>query len=159
METALFWIAWGLISFWALRTFYFTYDKGKLQKLRKTSFGISLAVLILTFLPWLPPSLGGTTGLDIALEGNILSILFVILLVVSIALFLAKDASLLRLASVAMVTNTILLFVIMYTLRPGTFALTRYDIAPIVAALFLLVGDVVVLLLWQQLQLKGRKLK
>ena len=39
--------------------------------------------------------------------------------------------------------------------RPGTFVLTLYDIPPIIAALSLLVGDVVVLLLWQQLELKS----
>lgn len=164
METAIFWIAWGLISFWALKTFYYSFSKEKLEHLRKAAFGINIAVLILTFLPWVPaspaggpPSLGGKTGLDLALEGNILSLLFVILLLTSTIFFLIKDASFLKLASAATIANTILLFVIMYQLRPVTFVLTLYDIAPIIAVLLLLVCDVVVLLLWQQLQLKEKR--
>lgn len=164
METTLFWVAWGLISFWALKTFYYSFSKDKLERLRKTALGINLAVFILAFLPWLPassvgglPSLGGTSGLKLALEGNIFSALFIILLVVSMALFLTKDTSRLKLASIATITNTILLFIIMYALRPETFTLTLFDIAPIIAVMFLLASDVVVLLLWQQLQLMDKK--
>ncbi len=157
METALFWIAWGLISYWALKTFYYSFSKGKLERLRKTVFGINLAVLVLTFLPWLPPSLGGKTGLTLAFEENVLALFFIILLVTSVILFIMKETPLLKLASLATFANTFLLFIIMYQLRPGTFVLSRYDIAPIVAVLLLLVNDVAALLLWQQLQLKTRK--
>lgn len=159
METALFWILWGVVSFWALKTFYYSFSKEKLERLRKASFGISLAVLILTFLPWLPLTLGGKSGLALALEGNILAVLFVILLAISVALFLAKDASLLKIAASATIANTFVLFVLMYQLRPETFILTLYDIAPIIAFMFFLVGDLIVMLLWQQLQLKKRKNK
>lgn len=157
METALFWVAWGLISFWALKTFYYSFSKEKLERLRKAAFGINIAVLILTFLPWLPLGLGGKTGLELAIEGNILSILFVILLLTSTILFLTKNASFLKLASMATIANTFVLFIIMYTLRPGTFTLTLFDITPIIAFMFFLVGDLVVLLLWQQLQLVGKR--
>jgi len=157
METVFFWFAWGIISFWAFKTFYYSFSKEKLERLRKSALGINLAVLVLTFLPWLPPSLGGTSGVTLALQGNTLSVLFIILLVSSIALFLAKDVLLLKLASIATFANTILLFVRMYILRPGTFTLTFYDIAPIIAVLFLLVCDVAVLLLWQQLHLKKKR--
>lgn len=157
METILFWIAWGLISFWALKTFYFSFDKSKLNRLRKTVFGINLAVLILTFLPWLPLSLGGKTGLSFAFEGNVLAVLFIIFLIVSIVLFLTKTPSNLKIASSATIINTFLLFILMLQLRPGTFSISLYDIAPIIAVLLLLVGDVVVLLSWQQLQIKDRK--
>ncbi len=159
METAFFWIAWGIISFWALRTFYYSFSKEKLERLRKSAFGINLAVLILTFLPWFPASLGGKSGLSLALEGNFLALLFIILLVGSSALFLLKDSILLKFGAVATIVSTFLLFIAMYQLRPGTFVLTPYDIAPIIAVLFLLVGDVAVLLLWQQLQLKTKKQK
>lgn len=165
METAVFWIAWGLISFWALKTFYYSFSKEKLDRLRKAALGINFAVFILTFLPWLPDSPaggpprlgGGESGLMLALEGNLLAVLFYFFLVSSIALFLAKDASLLKLASTATFANTLLLFIIMYQLRPGTFILTFYNIAPIVAVLLLLVANVAILLLWQQLQLKEKK--
>ncbi|MDP3940970.1 MAG: hypothetical protein Q8Q49_01535 [bacterium] len=159
MEAAFFWIAWGLISFWALKTFYFSFSKEKLDGLRKTALGINLAVLVLTFLPWLPQSLGGQSGLAVALEGNVLALLFLVLIVTSALIFLTKDSSLLKFAAITTIVNTFLLFILMYQLRPGTFILTPYDIVPIAAVLFLLVGDVVALLLWQQLQIKDRKRK
>jgi|SRR3989344_996518 len=159
METALFWIAWGIISFWALKTFYFSFSREKLERLRKTALGLNIAILVLTLLPWLPSELGAKTGLNLALDGNVLSILFVILLLSSAILFLTKDAMLLRLASIVTIVNTFILFVLMYALRSGTFTLTLFDIAPIIAVLFLLIGDVVGLLLWQQLQLKKKNQK
>ena len=48
METLFFWIAWGIISVWALRTFYFSFSKEKLERLRKTSVGLTASVLVLT---------------------------------------------------------------------------------------------------------------
>lgn len=157
METAFFWIAWGFISFWALKTFYYSFSNQKLERLRKSALGITLAVFVLTLLPWLPPSFGGKTGLNLAFEGNQLAALFVILLLTSIAMFIAKKSSLLKLAAAATLANTFIIFILMYQLRPGTFVLTLYDIAPIIAVMFLLVADVVVLLLLQQLQLMGKK--
>jgi hypothetical protein len=155
METIFFWIAWGLISFWALKTFYYSFSKKKLNRLRKAAFGINLAVFVLTFLPWLPPLLGGSSGLMLAWEGNIIALLFVSLLVVSMGLFCAADASLLKLASIATIVNSFVLFILMIQLRPGTFILSFYDIAPIIAVLFLLMNNVIVLFLWQQLELKS----
>lgn len=157
METALFWIAWGIISFWALKTFYFSFSKEKLKRLHKAALGINFAVLILTFLPWLPPTFGGKNCLMLALEGNVLAALFLIFLTVSIMLFLTKTPSNLKIASSATAVNTIILFALMMQIRPGTFILSLSDIAPILAMLFLLVNDAAVLLLWQQLQLKKRK--
>ena len=157
METALFWIVWGVVSFWALKTFYFSFSRAKLDGLRKAALGINLAVLVLTFLPWLPPELGGKTGLNFALDGNVLAVLFIIFLIISIVLLLTKTPSNLKTASSATIVNTIILFTLMMQIRPGTFTLSFFDLAPIVAVFFLLVCDVIVLLLWQQLQLKGNK--
>lgn len=157
MESAIFWIVWGIISFWALKTFYYSFSKAKLDGLRKAAFGISLAVLILTFLPWLPLTFGGKTGLSFAFEGNFLAVLFIIFLIISILLFLTKTPSNLKIASITTFANTFVLFILMMQLRPGTFTLTLFDIAPIIAFMFLLVGNVVVLLLWQQLQMKQKK--
>lgn len=157
METVIFWIAWGIISFWALKTFYFSFSKEKLERLRKAALGINLAVLVLTFLPWLASSLSGKSGITLAMEGNILAVLFLIFLIISIVLFLTKSQSNLKIAAFVTVANTFVLFVLMYQLRPDTFVLTLYDIAPIIAVLLLLVSDVAVLLLWQQLQLKRKK--
>lgn len=157
MEAIIFWIAWGLISVWSLKTFYYSFSKEKLEGLRKAAFGINLAVLVLTFLPWLPLSLGGKSGLALTLEGNILAILFLVFLIISITLFLTRAPSNLKIASVATVINTVILFILMMQIRPGTFTLSLFDIAPIISILFLLVGDLIALLLWQQLQLKNRK--
>ena len=161
METAFFWIAWGVISFWALRTFYYSFSKKKLESLRKTALGINLAILILTLLPWLPassagesPLLGEKSGFIIAMEGNILAVLFLIFLITSVILFLTKTPSNLKIASSATIINTLILFILMMQIRSGTFTLSLSDIAPIITFMFFLVGDLVVLLLWQQLQLK-----
>lgn len=159
MQTFFFWIVWGIVSLWALKTFYYSFSKEKLDRLRKTALGINSAVFILSLLPWLPPELGGISGFTLVLLGNILSVVFIILLLISTAIFFTKDPSLLKIAAIGTIVNTFILFILMYQLRPGTFVLTWYDIAPIVSILFLLVGDVVVLLLWQQLQLEERKRK
>lgn len=156
METAFFWIAWGIISYWSLKTFYFSFSKEKIERLRKASLGLNLSVLVLSFLPWIPPELGGKSSLILALSGNPLAALFIILLVTSIILFLTKETSLLKLAALANIANSLIVFILMYQLRSETFTLTLYDIAPIIITLFLLIGNVVVLLLWQQLQLKKK---
>lgn len=159
METAFFWIAWGLISFWALKTFYFSYDKEKLNKLRKTAFGIDFSVLILFFLPWLPPIQGGTTGWALIQQGNVLVITIGILVAVSTLAFLTKDRTLLKAGAVLHTTASVLFIFTMINLMPGTFTLTLQSIAPVIASLLLLIGNVVVLLLWQQLDLKNKTTK
>lgn len=166
METALFWIFWGIISFWTLKTFYYSSSKQQLERLRKTALGIQLGVLMLTLLPWLPaspaggpPTLGEKSGLILALEGNVLAVLFLIVLVTSTILFLTKTSLHLKIASGMTMINTLVLFVLMTQLRPDTFTLSLFDIAPIIAMFMLLVENVVVLLLWQQLQLLEKKSK
>lgn len=159
METAFFWIVWGLISFWALKTFYYSFSKGKLEGLRKAAFGINLAVFLLALLPWLPPALGGKSGFTLASEGNVPALLFLIFLVVSIVLFLTKTPSNLKVAASLTITSTFILFALMMQIRPGTFTLSLFDIAPIIAVMFLLINDVAVLFLWQQVQLKEKKIK
>ncbi|MBI2617241.1 hypothetical protein HYW55_03855 [Candidatus Gottesmanbacteria bacterium] len=147
METALFWILWGLISFWALKTFYYSFSKRNLEKLRIAAFGIDLSVFVLTFIQIFV----------LIREGNFIALLFFLLLIISIILFAINTPQSLKLGASAMIANTFILFLLMTKLRPGTFILTRFDIGPIIAVMLLLMGDVVVLLLWQQLQLKERK--
>ena len=159
MEIAFFWIAWGIISFWALKTFYFSFSKEKIERLRKAALGFHLAIFVLIFLPWLPPALGGASGLTLAFTGNMLAALFLALIILSTILFLTREAFLMKVAVGITIVNTFILFTLMYSLRSTTFTLTPYDIAPIIAALFLLICDVTVLLLWQQLQLREKNLK
>ena len=157
METFFFWIVWGTVSFWALKVFYFSYDKDKLQKLRLTVFGIDLSVLILFFLPWLSSSQGNTTGWELIQQGNLSVVLLAILVFFSTLVFLTKKKSLLKGGAVSHMTASIVFFLTMIRLMPGTFTLTFQIISPIIASLILLIGNVVVLLLWQQLQLKTKK--
>ena len=153
METVFFWIAWGIISVWALRTFYFSFSKEKLERLRKTSVGLTASVLVLTLLPWLPPFLGGANAVSLALGGNTLAILLFVLLIISLIFFFQKEYLFLKIAAVLTVLATLALFALMVIIRPGTFTLSLYDIASIVAVLILLTLNVAVFLLWQQMQL------
>lgn len=157
METALFWTIWGLVSYWVLKTFYFSYDKDKLRKLRLTASGIDLSVLILFFLPWLPPTQGKTTGWELIQKGNMSVFLLGILIIGPALAFLTKDKSLLKVGAVSHMSASVLFIYTMMSLMPGTFTLTFQSVAPIIASLILLVGNVVVLLLWQQIDLRERK--
>lgn len=139
MATVLFWLVWGIISFWALRAFYYAFSKKKLEHLRKSALCLNLAAFVLTFIPTRQPTF------------------FSLLLFVSLVLFVFRDALLLKIGSALTILATILLFVSMVSLKPGSFSLTRLDIAPILTALLLLVNTVAVLLLWQQLDLRKKK--
>src|SRR3989344_1512243 len=124
METFFFWIVWGIISFWALKVFYFSYDKDKLQKLRLTAFGIDLSVLILFFLPWLSSSQGKTTGWELIQQGNLSVVFLGILVFCSTLVFLTKGKSLLKAGAVLHITASVLFIFTMIRLMPGTFTLT-----------------------------------
>lgn len=166
MGIVLFWVVWGLISFWVLKTFYYSFSKDKLDRLRKSALFINFSVLILAFFPWLsasleagPSTLGGKSAIVLAREGNSLAVIFIILIMVPIFIFHLKKEKLYTVGASAVIINTFTLFVLMYQLRPGTYTLSLLDLAPIVAFMSLLVGNVVVLLLWQQLQMKRHKKK
>ena len=151
MEYIFFWIIWGITSFWVLKTFYFSYHKEKLNRLCKTALGIDLSILILFFLPWIP---GGQTGWQLILQGNFLVILLGIFISISLLCFFIKNKLLLILGAILHMISSL---VFMIRLLPGTYSLTFDASAPIFASLLLLVGNVVVLLMWQQLQLKVAK--
>lgn len=157
METAISWIVWGIISFWILKTFYFSFKKNKLERLRKTAFGINLLVIITGFLPLLT-SITSQNGFELLSFAHIIAIIFSVGLFVSTGLLLSTQTLNLKIASAATIVNTLAFFGVMYGFRPGTFVLTIYDIVPIVAAFLLLINSVVVLLLWQQLYVKKRKI-
>lgn len=158
MNTIFFWIAWGIISLWVLRTFYFSFSKQKIERLRKTAFSINLLILVFGFYP-LISVIGVKNGFELFSIINALAIMFAVLLFVSTAFFLSTRNLNLKIASAANLINTFSYLGVMYMLRPGTFILTVSDILPIIAALLLLINNVVVLLLWQQLQLKEKKTK
>lgn len=155
-EQIFFWVTWALISTWVLKNFYFTYDLKKLDKLRKTAFGIDLSVLVLFFLPWLQLKVSGVSGWELILNGNFLVFTLFILILTSAILFLTKDHNFLKIGASLHIFASVLFIVTMVRLMPETFILTINSIAPIIASLLLFVGNVIVLLLWQQLQLKTK---
>lgn len=159
METILFWIIWGVVSFWALKNFYFSYNKRKVDALRKASLGLDLSVLFLFLFIWQPAASGGKTGLSLLLTGNMKIIILFLLIILSIFLFTTSDKLLLKAGVLLQITASIFIFVAMISLMPDTFVLRFSYVAPIIAALLLLTGDVSSLLLWQQLELKERKIK
>ena len=83
--------------------------------------------------------------------------IYALLIVFSTLAFLAKDKMFFKAGSISHITASVLLILIMINLMPGTFILTLQSVAATLASMLLLAGDVVVLLLWQQLQLKGKK--
>lgn len=159
METAVFWIAWFLSCFWILKTYYFSYDKDKLVKLRLTSFSIDFSVLILFFLPWLSVSRGGLTGIELILRGDIFVIFLGILISCSLVAFMTKDTTVLKIGAMSHCIESVLFIATMIHLSPDTTRLTLQSLTPIFASLLLLIGNIVVLLLWQQVDLKVKKYK
>lgn len=157
MKTALFWILWGIASFLALKAFYYTFSKEKFESLRKAALSIHVAIFVLSLLPWIPPALGGESALSFVLQGDIPAVLFFSILIISTGLFFRRDILLLKIAASATIVNTFILFIFMYGKHPGSFVLSLYDIAPIIAFLFLLISDVLGVLLWQQMKLQKEK--
>ena len=152
METAFFWIVFPLVSFWVLKTFYFSRDPLKFNNLRKTAFWIDYTVLILFFLPWLPAAQGRTTGWELIRQGNVAVLLLGVLIAGSLLALFTKNKSLLKAGIIAHIISSILFIAVMINLMPGTVVLDLGSIAAIIASLFLLSGNVVALLLWQQMR-------
>lgn len=151
MQTVSFWIFFPLISLWALKAFYFSSNLTKLIQLRKTAFWINYVVIILFFFPWLPLAQGRTTGWELIQRGNELVILLGILIVGSLLAFLTRNRTFLKTGVVTHIVSSILFIATMINLMPGTVVLDFGSVAPIIASLLLLSGNVAVLLLWQQL--------
>lgn len=74
-----------------------------------------------------------------------------ILIVGSSLAFLTRSKTFLKTGVVTHIISSILFIAAMANLMPGTIVLDFGSVAPIVASLFLLSGNVAVLLLWQQL--------
>ncbi len=157
MQHIFFWILWFIISSWALRMFYFSFSAQKLRRLRDTAIGIIIGVLVLNFLPWVPPTMGQLSGIDLAFAGNWFIAAHIVVLLIVLVLFILNQKKYFKWAAALCLSALFILFTGLYMLRPATFILTSYDIASIVALLLLLINSVVVLLLWQQLQLLEKK--
>lgn len=151
MQTVSFWIFFPLISFWSLKTFYFSRNVTKLTQLRKAAFWANYVVLILFLFPWLPLAQGRTTGWELIQRGNQTVSFLGILIVSSSLAFLTRNRTFLKTGVVTHIISSILFIAAMINLMPGTVILDFGSVAPIIASLLLLSGNVAVLLLWQQL--------
>ncbi|MBI1918978.1 hypothetical protein HYS29_00100 [Candidatus Microgenomates bacterium] len=156
METTFFWIVWIIIASWLLRTFYFSYKKNKAEQLWLVSLGINFLVFLLFFLPWMPKELGGKTGWELFSSGNLFVTIMLLLLALTEALLITKQDNLIKLATLTHVSNSVVFIFGMTRILPGTFTLQASGLAAIIAALLLLVGNVTMLFLHQQLELKRK---
>ncbi|MEK7166655.1 MAG: hypothetical protein AAB874_07645 [Patescibacteria group bacterium] len=154
MQTVFFWITWGVLSSWLLRRFYFTFGAKKILQLKYLTLGFYVSVLALGFLSWLPAARGSLTGWQLVMRGEILVVCFFLLLIASIGLLLTNNPVYHKLAVILGIGLSVLVFMMMIRLMPGSVALTFADIAPIVATFILLFANVTGLLLWQQSDLK-----
>ncbi|MBI2035927.1 MAG: hypothetical protein HYT12_04610 [Candidatus Liptonbacteria bacterium] len=153
MKTAIFWLAWAIVSVFVLRTFYFRYSENRLKQLRYSAIVLELIIVALFTFPWLPD---GTTGFGVILTGHLGIITALILLVIPLTAFFSASSLFLKSGVLSHGMATVVFFVSMILLIPGTVMLTTNMIAPIVAAMLMLINIVIGLSLWQQLQLKER---
>lgn len=150
--TVLFWFAWSLISAWALRHFYYSFSEEKLKRLRFAALSFEAGMLLLFFLSWLPD---GTTGLDLLAQGHPGAWVLIVLLGFVVIAGAGGGTFLLKAAAVCHFLATIGFFALMVFLMGETVRLMSSMMAPIVIALLGLVNIVVLLLVWQQLQLRA----
>lgn len=159
METTFFWIVWIIIASWLLRTFYFSYKKDKVERLWLVSLGINFLVFLLFFLPWTPGV--GKSGWQLFSEGNLFVTIILLVLALTEILLITKQENLIKLAALTHITNSVIFLYAMTQIFPGTFTLETKNTVPIIASFLLLAGNVTILLLYQQLELKrkgiGRK--
>lgn len=110
------------------------------------------------FLPWVPVAQGGQNGFWLARSGDWGVVAYIALIILSLGTLLSRRNPLLKLAASAHAANSVYFIVLMIRLFPEPTKVVWADIAPMITALFLLVGNVVVLLLWHELD-KGFKLQ
>jgi hypothetical protein len=154
---AFFWFAFALVSGWVLRHVYFSKDKTLSRKLRITAGIIFVVISVLLFFPWLPGAHGGSSGWGVVLQGDVAMTLLAALLLLSfVTLLFPKKPVLTKAGVLSNVIATIVLFGFMIYTIPETITLTSRDVAPIIVALFLLVNNLVLFLLWNELD-KSKK--
>ena len=151
--TVFFWVSFSIISSLIFRHLYFSKNAILLRKLRIAAAALIVGVFILLFFPWLPEAHGGPSGWGIILQGDApMVILAGLLSFTLITLFIPHKPLLFKIGILAHFAATLFLFAIMINAFPGTVSLEFRDTAPIFAALILLANNVVLLLVWNQLQ-------
>ena len=151
-EMAIFWFIFAIACGWILRRFYFSKDAALANHLRVTALIVQATIIGSFFFSWLPRVLGGFSGWQIILQGNVGMMALFLLVFISLTFFLTKNHKLLKIGAVLHTVATVLIFSVMIQMMPGTVQLALRDIAPIVAAILMLINMLVVFLLWHQLQ-------
>lgn len=151
--TVFFWITFSIISSLIFRHLYFSKNAILLRKLRVVAATLIVGVFILLFFPWLPEAHGGPSGWGVILQGDVPMVILAGLLIFTlITLFIPHKLILIKTGVLAHIAATIFLFAIMINAFPGTVSLEFRDTAPIFAAMILLANNIVLLLVWNQLQ-------
>ncbi|MBU0649418.1 hypothetical protein KJ969_04990 [Patescibacteria group bacterium] len=151
-----FWIVFWIIVPWVLKRFYFKHSPKKAERLRYAALVLNSLVLGLIFFQWIPASHGGQTGLELFLQGRWDMILFSALLALSIALLFTKKHALLKTAAVFQIFNSAFFIFLMIRLMPQAYYIKLSHVAPIIISLLLLTTNVVVVLLWHQLEIQEK---
>ena len=157
LETFFFWIAFSIISSLVLRYFYFSKNVKLARKLRAVAGVLIAMVFVLLFFPWFPEARGGPTGWGVILQGDVPMVVLAGLLFFTLAtLFTPRWPVLSKIGILTHIVATLFLFGLMIYTFPNTITLKFRDTAPIFAIMILLTNNLILLLLWHQLQ-KNKK--
>jgi len=151
-----FWAVFWIIVPWVLKRFYFKHSREKAERLRYVALVLNSLILGLIFFQWIPASHGGQTGLELLLQGRWDVILFSVLLTLSIAFLFTKKHALLKTAAVFQIFNSAFFIFLMIGLMPQAYYIKLSHVAPVIIALLLLGNNVVLMLLWHQLQIQEK---
>lgn len=155
-ETIYFWLAFGILVPVILSKFYFSKGKKRKDQLRLASLIFQLVTFVLLFFPWFEAEGIVYAGISLAIIGNLGLVIYGSALLLSMALVISGYPRLNVVGAKIALANSAWLFGVMFLMFPETKKLAFTDIAPIVSVLLMLCNNVVVLLLWHQLQ-KGEK--
>ncbi|MDO8561451.1 MAG: hypothetical protein Q7S05_01350 [bacterium] len=149
VETALFWGTFVAVSGWILSRFYFSKTAALRSRLRAVACCIEIATLGLLFFAFIPTESDRTA---------VITALFLLLLIAAVFLF-TTNPRFLKIAAGSHFLGTIYIFALMIWIFPSTIVLTPRDVAMVIAALCMLTNTVVLLLLWNQLEKSGTRMK
>jgi hypothetical protein len=159
ISTVIFWSLFVFISGWVLRHIYFSKDETLSRKLRITSGIIFIVVSVLLFFPWLPGAHGGSSGWGVALQGDTaMTLLAALLWFFFVTLFFPKKPTLIKAGVISNFAALVILFGFMISTTPETITLTSRDVAPIIVVLLLLINNLVLFLLWNELDKSKKKI-
>jgi len=157
LERLIFWSLLMFISAYLLRKFYFSASVEKMKRLRYAALAMEIATLALFYFSWIPKFISGDTGFQLAASGNADVTFALGLIAGATLLFLFNTPRSIRVGAIAHIAASVICIGALLRLLPESYSLRFGESAPIFIILLLLAGNVVVLFLWHQLQLRERK--